>query len=246
MIPPVKTESPSNRTGSNSPRSPYHSNATTYVPSRDGDLYNSVNSRSSYPPPENDNALQDKYSRSNGVGDVYSRGTGELDKDRQELFSGYNPQKAGSGRFFDGPQPGREPPPGEENDEDVEGIKQQTRFVKQESVNSTRNALRLAREAEDTARNTLLKLGDQSGTIFNASYLHLLTALQKNLQTLSVILTLLKATPPARTIIPLKSKSSIVPFSVPPLPSTKTPNGLLKRPKCRHDTTTNARKERRQ
>ncbi|KAF8237823.1 hypothetical protein L208DRAFT_463065 [Tricholoma matsutake] len=167
LIPPVKTESPSNRTGSNSPRSPYHSNATTYVPSRDGDLYNSVNSRSSYPPPENDNALQDKYSRSNGVGDVYSRGTGELDKDRQELFSGYNPQKAGSGRFFDGPQPGREPPPGEENDEDVEGIKQQTRFVKQESVNSTRNALRLAREAEDTARNTLLKLGDQSEKLAN-------------------------------------------------------------------------------
>ena len=52
---------------------------------------------------------------------------------------------------------------GEENEEDVEGIKQQLRFTKQESVNSTRNALRLAREAEETARNTLGKLGDQSG-----------------------------------------------------------------------------------
>lgn len=37
------------------------------------------------------------------------------------------------------------------------------RFTKQESVNSTRNALRLAREAEETARNTLGRLGDQSG-----------------------------------------------------------------------------------
>ena len=51
----------------------------------------------------------------------------------------------------------------EENDEDVEGIKKQTRWVKQESVNSTRNALRMAREAEETARGTLGRLGDQSG-----------------------------------------------------------------------------------
>jgi len=102
------------------------------------------------------------------VGDVYSRGAADLERDRNELFAGYNPQKSGSGRFFDGPRNGREPPaPGEENDEDVEGIKQQTRFTKQDSVNSTRNALRLAREAEDTARNTLTKLGDQSEKLAN-------------------------------------------------------------------------------
>jgi len=174
LIPPVSTESNGNRIigGSSSPLgSPYRSNATTYVPSRDGDLYNNSNSRSSYTPPENDDALRDKYRRNNGVGDVYSRGTAELDQDRKELFSGYNPQRAGSGRFFDGPQSAKQPSPGEENDEDVEGIKQQTRFVKQDSVNSTRNALRLAREAEDTARNTLTRLGDQSGTILCASYL---------------------------------------------------------------------------
>jgi len=34
-------------------------------------------------------------------------------------------------------------------------------------VNSTRNALRLAREAEETARGTLLKLGDQSEKLAN-------------------------------------------------------------------------------
>ena len=87
----------------------------------------------------------------------------QLDRARGELFAGYNPQKAGSGRFFDGPEIGREPPPGEENEEDVEGIKQQTRFLKQESVNSTRNALRMAQEAEETARGTLGRLADQSG-----------------------------------------------------------------------------------
>ncbi|KAG5729548.1 Protein transport protein sec9, partial [Termitomyces sp. T112] len=128
-------------------------------------LYNPPSSRSAYP---TEDSSRDKYSRSNGVGDVYSRGTAEIEKDRNELFAGYKPQKSGSGRFFDGPQSGRpEPNPGEENDEDIEGIKQQTRFTKQESVSSTRNALRMAREAEETARNTLTRLGDQSEKLAN-------------------------------------------------------------------------------
>lgn len=95
---------------------------------------------------------------------MYSRGTAELDKDRNELFSGYNPAKSGSGRFFDGPDV-KDNEAGEGEDEDVERIKQQTRFVKQESVNSTRNALRLAREAEETGRNTLERLGEQAGKL---------------------------------------------------------------------------------
>ena len=95
---------------------------------------------------------------------MYSRGGGNVDKDRSELFSGYNPERAGSGRFFnDGAAGGRDPAPGEENEDDVEGIKQQLRTTKQESLASTRNALRLAREAEETARNTVTRLGSQSG-----------------------------------------------------------------------------------
>lgn len=167
LIPPVASEqfSPRDvppRGNSVSPRPGYHSNASTYVPSRDGDPYLNPSSRAapqdSAPPPG-----RDRYNRNAPVGDVYSRGDGQLDADRNELLGGYKPKKAGSGRFFDGPPAGREPPPGEENEEDVEGIKQQTRFMKQESVNSTRNALRLAREAEETARSTLGRLGDQSG-----------------------------------------------------------------------------------
>lgn len=109
-------------------------------------------------------ALASGYNGNRGPRDVYSRGTARLDEDRAELFSGYNPTKSGSGRFFDGPDlaTGK----GEEGgDDDVEAIKQQTRFVKQESVNSTRNALRLAREAEETGRNTLARLGEQSGEL---------------------------------------------------------------------------------
>ena len=130
------------------------------MPSRDGDPYS--NGPPAPPAPTN---FESRYTRNNVVGDVYSRGQKNLDSDRGELFAGYNPERAGSGRFTDGPPAGREPPPGEENEDDVEGIKQQLRFTKQESVNSTRNALRLAREAEETARNTLGRLGDQSGML---------------------------------------------------------------------------------
>lgn len=116
--------------------------------------------------PGNDDSsdlLANRYNRNRGAGDVYSRGTADLAKDRNELLSGYKPTKSGSGRFFDGPDV--TDLAGEGGDDDVEGIKQQTRFVKQESVNSTRNALRLAREAEETGRNTLTRLGEQSGKL---------------------------------------------------------------------------------
>ncbi|KAJ7293612.1 protein transporter SEC9 [Mycena rebaudengoi] len=174
LIPPVESAQSHGHGNSSSPR-PTRSSASTYVASRDGDPYSQPSSRTgSYssdikkPQDYNDNYPQDKYNRNNGVGDVYSRpGDRKLDDDRAALFSGYNAEKAGSGRFFDGPQVGREPPPGEENEEDVEGIKKQTKYVKQESVNSTRNALRLAREAEDTARSTLTKLGSQSERLAN-------------------------------------------------------------------------------
>ena len=169
LIPPVASESAardelmgSRAKGNRSPlpSSQVHpqSVSNTYVPSRDGDPYST-----SYAPSPT-SGPGDRYARRDAVGDVYSRGGGNVDKDRSELFSGYNPERAGSGRFFnDGAAGGRDPAPGEENEEDVEGIKQQMRTTKQESLASTRNALRLAREAEETARNTVTRLGSQSG-----------------------------------------------------------------------------------
>jgi hypothetical protein len=147
-----------------SPRPSNHSNysnSSTYV---DDDPY-APSSKSAYTAPQSDGySAVNRYNRNKPVGDRYARGEGQLDEERNELFSGYNAEKAGTGgRFFDGPLPRKEPAPGEEDEEDVEGIKQQTRFVKQESVNSSRNALRLMREAEETARGTLGRLGDQSG-----------------------------------------------------------------------------------
>ncbi len=148
LIPPVKDES----SDTGNPRLNSHSTS---------DLYSSQSAAT----PSSNNSyadIRDRYQRNNPV-DVYSRGQGNLDDDRRELFAGRDPNKAPSGRFaYDGPTL-PEPAPGEENEEDVEGIKQQTRFIKQDSVNSTRNALRMAREAEETARNTINRLGSQSG-----------------------------------------------------------------------------------
>jgi len=151
LIPPLESEN------SDAGKSSLNSHSTSDLSSRSAATTPSTN-------PYAD--IRDRYQRNNPV-DVYSRGQGNLDDDRRELFAGHNPNNQPTGRFaYDGPTL-REPAPGEENDEDVEGIKQQTRFVKQESVNSTRNAIRMAREAEETARNTVNRLGSQSEKLAN-------------------------------------------------------------------------------
>ena len=177
QIPPVPAPTPAaslSQSKGSYPSSYRTSSSATYVASRDGDPYSAsyspsvtrTSSQTNGYQAEEDTYTTDRYARGRGVPDVYARGEANLEQDRNELFAGYKPQQrgAGSGRFFDGPDIRSPSNPGEETEEDVEGIKQQTRFVKQESVNSTRNALRIAREAEETARGTLGRLGDQSGT----------------------------------------------------------------------------------
>lgn len=57
--------------------------------------------------------------------------------------------------------------PDEGEEEDVDAVKQQIRFTKQESVNSTRRALAAAAAAEETGRNTLARLGTQGEMLTN-------------------------------------------------------------------------------
>ncbi|KAG8898425.1 Protein transport protein S9 plasma membrane t-SNARE, partial [Tulasnella sp. 403] len=191
-LPPSRLQASSdsnpNRSRGPSPGPPpsYRSNANTYNYSRDGP--------DPYAPPESANNFygddksqsdsyagegRDRYSRNTGIGDPYSRGGGNFDADRSELFAGYNPEKAGGrggrNRFDDrstnagrgGSWQDRTPANQEEEEEDVETIKKDIRSVKNDSLASTRNALRLAREAEETGRATLMKLGDQSEKIAN-------------------------------------------------------------------------------
>ncbi|SCV04147.1 LAMI_0H13784g1_1 [Lachancea mirantina] len=55
----------------------------------------------------------------------------------------------------------------QEEDEEVDGIKQEIRFTKQSSVASTRNTLKMAQEAEMAGTNTLGMLGHQSEKLNN-------------------------------------------------------------------------------
>lgn len=77
--------------------------------------------------------------------------------------SGYGQQSSGHHDSGYGHQQTAE----EEEEEDVEAVKQQIRFTKQESVSSTRNALRVAAQAEETGRNTLTRLGAQGERLHN-------------------------------------------------------------------------------
>jgi hypothetical protein len=87
---------------------------------------------------------------------------------RRELFKDARAPKASFGaQDLDKPydQYGAQQEQVQDEDEETEAIKQQIKYTKSESVASTRNALRAAREAEETARNTLTKLGDQTGKL---------------------------------------------------------------------------------
>ncbi|KAG8984954.1 Protein transport protein S9 plasma membrane t-SNARE, partial [Tulasnella sp. 427] len=131
----------------NPPPSYRTSNSTTYNRSRDGDPYATDLKDGGYndQPAATYQAGQDRYARNAGVGDPYARaGAGNVDADRNELFAGYNPDassgrnrfdarpgEGGSGRF--GGWQDRTPQNQEEEDEDVERIKADTRQLKNDS-----------------------------------------------------------------------------------------------------------------
>lgn len=56
----------------------------------------------------------------------------------------------------------------EEEEESIQGIKQEMRHIKQGDVASTRNALRVAAQAEETGRATLARLGAQGEMVHGA------------------------------------------------------------------------------
>ncbi|KAI8461898.1 hypothetical protein BY996DRAFT_6642265, partial [Phakopsora pachyrhizi] len=94
----------------------------------------------------------------------------DIEQNRQELFRGARPpnQSFVDRRIdSDGRSGGRDGGYDDDEEEEVEAIKQQIKFTKQETLSSTRNALRIAREAEETARNTMNRLGDQSDRLAN-------------------------------------------------------------------------------
>ena len=66
-----------------------------------------------------------------------------------------------------GSAPDRELTAEEQEEEDVNAAKSEIRFIKQQDVASTRNARRIAEQAEQTGRDTLARLGAQGERIHN-------------------------------------------------------------------------------
>lgn len=66
-----------------------------------------------------------------------------------------------------GAGPARELTAEEQEEEDVQAAKQEIRFIKQQDISSTRNARRIAEQAEATGRETLARLGAQGERIHN-------------------------------------------------------------------------------
>ncbi|KAK7726017.1 Protein transport protein S9 plasma membrane t-SNARE [Botryosphaeria dothidea] len=136
---------------------------------------------------------QDRFGgASGGAGGTASRygaggygGMGDSDAGRQELFGNAaqraQQQPAGPPSGAGGTMGGGSSAAGggygsyadrqltqeEEEEEDVQAAKQQIKFMKQQDVSSTRNALRLAAQAEETGRDTLNRLGAQGERIHN-------------------------------------------------------------------------------
>jgi protein transport protein SEC9 len=110
---------------------------------------------------------QDPY-----AGDAYSEnaygGDDEsIDLNRDVLFGNRTPPDS---RTYERTSLGRYTPDqydeyqreAQEDEEDIESVKQEIRFTKQESLASTRNAIRIASGAEETARNNVSRMGGQS------------------------------------------------------------------------------------
>ena len=112
-----------------------------------------------------------------GLGRTYSDETTTTEANRDALFGdaskryeeqqqqqpyGYNPEQKDYGTYGD-----RQLTAEEEEEEDVQASKNEIKFIKQQDVASTRNALQIANQAVETGSNTLARLGAQGERIHN-------------------------------------------------------------------------------
>jgi hypothetical protein len=114
---------------------------------------------------------------SGGLGRANSNETMETDTGRQALFGDAKEraeqrQQASAPSYEynagqDGAYGDRQLTAEEEEEEDITATKQEIKFMKQQDVASTRNALQMAAAAEESGRSTLARLGDQGERIHN-------------------------------------------------------------------------------
>lgn len=139
---------PSSAAHSQSPPPSYRSNSQSDISDRD-QLFGDAPSRSRFQARNQYNSSEsvptsDRYggrSRYNGGSSQY--GAGYDEQGQQDAY--------GSSKYGE-----------DEADQEVSGLKQQIRNVKQDTLASSRNAVQKIREAEEAAGNTMNMLGEQS------------------------------------------------------------------------------------
>lgn len=112
--------------------------------------------------PNRDALFSGRQTGGGGYGQPPSSGYGQPPPSGYGSSGGYG---SGSGGY--GADQDRKLTAEEEEEADIEDIKRRIQFTKQESVSSTRNALRVAAQAEETGRNTLSRLGQQGERLYN-------------------------------------------------------------------------------
>lgn len=143
----------------------------------------------------------------------------ENDAYREALFSGMQ-QQTQVPRARQYGYEGRDKEEDFDEDDEIEGIRQGMRETKMDSLASTRNALRLAREAEENAHGTIARLADQSGeseskkSELRHSRPSVANFHQSHSQILSVTSTLPRPTHSAQRTRQQSSRSSTAPSSV--------------------------------
>jgi hypothetical protein len=143
-----------------------HASVSTFDSNRDALFGNRQQQALVDPPQKGGYDRNEGYARSEGAGGAppaAASAGGQNQSGGYGNSSGY--QSGGYGQDYD--KADRQLTAEEEEEEDVDAIKQQIRFTKQESVSSTRNALRVAAQAEETGRNTLARLGAQGERLYN-------------------------------------------------------------------------------
>jgi hypothetical protein len=111
-------------------------------------------------PFEQSDAPQQPPARVDSPQGRYGTSNNNYQQDRQNLFNGYNDKPNQSAQRTSG-NDGYNVQETEE-DEDVAQLQKQIRNVKQDTLQSTRNALQKISETEDSAANTMNMLGQQS------------------------------------------------------------------------------------
>ncbi|CDO93481.1 unnamed protein product [Kluyveromyces dobzhanskii CBS 2104] len=108
----------------------------------------------------NDTIRPDTYSTTGAQGNGFADDDDLNNSIHENDGIGYSENKGY--QTFDELQRENEHAEKQEEDEEVDGIKQQIRFTKQSSVASTRNTLKMAQDAELAGMNTIGMLGHQS------------------------------------------------------------------------------------